>query len=220
MAPRPIQKLSGSKTWPRHSKIRYCFLKPTPWSTPDTSDVRVIKAAISDWLQPGCTLQFEETERPDDAHVRIATGQGSTAIARVGTDALDITDPAIPTLQFSKPLSGESGQWRALHEIGHVLGFEHEHQSRNAAIDWDLNALKAALSNAPPFWTSNDIERQIVSKNHQGRHKPPKWDPSSIMQYALPAGVIRSPATWRDKPIPKAKGLSAADIDEFNYWYA
>ncbi|WP_374089487.1 hypothetical protein [Methylomicrobium lacus] len=41
----------------------------------------------------------------------------------------------------------------AIHEIGHTLGFPHEHQNPNSGIAWDEEAVYHSLAQPPNSWS-------------------------------------------------------------------
>ena len=53
-------------------------------------------------------------------------------------------DPNERTMNFGWDLTTSYGHDTALHEIGHTLGFPHEHQNPTAGIVWNEPAVLAA----------------------------------------------------------------------------
>lgn len=45
-------------------------------------------------------------------------------------------------MNFGWPLDTPYGRDTAMHEIGHALGLEHEHQNPFAGITWDIDAVR------------------------------------------------------------------------------
>ena len=71
-----------------------------------------------------------------EAEIRIGFQPGSSW-SYVGRDAIDlVSDFNERTMNFGWDLTTSYGCDTALHEIGHALGFPHEHQNPNAGIIW------------------------------------------------------------------------------------
>ncbi|WP_297731194.1 M12 family metallopeptidase [uncultured Maricaulis sp.] len=208
-----------SRKWANGSTVRYGFLMRNPPSWTERKDIAAFEAALAEWLAPPCGLRFERTDTLADAQVRIRVKLTAPMRSRVGTDALRVTDPAAPTVSFNRSLRGAEGRRMALHEIGHILGFVHEHQSRRAALGWNVAAVEAHFGAPPMNWSREVIEKNVLEQSDDGRITGPDWDPASIMQYALPAGLLTRPDSWRNRPVKQADAISDADRAELRAWY-
>jgi hypothetical protein len=138
--------------------------------------------------------------------------QGDGAWSYIGRDIIDLgIGRDERTMNFGWDLTRPGEIDTALHEIGHTLGFPHEHQNPNAGIVWDEEAVYRALAQPPNRWdrakTFHNIIRKIDADTVQGS----SWDPDSIMHYPFGPGLIREPVQFRNGINP-AGGLSARDI--------
>ena len=70
------------------------------------------------------------------AQIRIAFDPAEDSASYVGTDNLGI-DSAKSTMNFGWDLTTPYGHTTALHEIGHAIGFPHEHQNPKGGIVWN-----------------------------------------------------------------------------------
>ena len=61
--------------------------------------------------------------------------------------------------------SGDYGIDVATHEIGHTLGFPHEHQNPNAGIVWDEEAVYKALGGPPNNWSRETTFHNIIAQD-------------------------------------------------------
>jgi hypothetical protein len=98
----------------------------------------------------------------------------------------------------------------ALHEIGHALGFPHEHQNPFAGIVWDEPKVYKSLGGAPNNWDRATTYSNIIEKIDPDTVQGSSWDPNSVMHYEFDAGLILKPAKYRAGLTPKG-GLSRRD---------
>jgi hypothetical protein len=107
----------------------------------------------------------------------------------------------------------------AIHEIGHTIGFPHEHQNPNAGIVWDEEAVYAALAQPPNRWSRKQTFHNIIRKIDPDTVQGSSWDPDSVMHYPFGAGLILQPEPYRAGLVP-AGGLSARDVTWVKTFYS
>jgi len=114
---------------------------------------------------------------------------------------------------------GPNGLDIAIHEIGHALGFHHEHQNPNAGIVWNREAVYDyfARTQDPP-WSRAKTDFNILDKIDRQTVGGSNWDPDSTMHYSFARGLIRQPEKYRNGLTPQP-GLSQADIEVVKRFY-
>jgi hypothetical protein len=188
-----------------------------PWTTTD-EEKDVVRAAFKKWKDVGIGLNFEEVSSREDAEVRIGFMRGDGAWSFVGRDALDY-GPNERTMNFGWQLTRRSSEIdTAVHEIGHLVGFPHEHQNPNAGIVWNEEAVYAALAKPPNSWSRQTTFWNIIRKIDPDTVQGSSWDPNSIMHYPFERGLINEPAQYRQGLQP-AGALSQRDITWVRAFY-
>lgn len=148
-------------------------------------------------------ITFKLTPERAKAHIRIRLLPSGSDINRsyIGTDALLATDP---TMTLSEWPGDEQFVRNVLHEFGHALGMEHEHQHPQADIPWDTEKLFQAA--AAGGLTEADVHRDFLDRiERQGALLAP-YDRDSIMHYPIPEG-----ATLGDWSVGINSSLSEGD---------
>jgi hypothetical protein len=176
----------------------------------NAADILEVRRAFQIWFKLGIGIGFKEVSRPEDAMIRIGFDQSDGSWSYVGRDILAIRDPLQNTMNFGWALDTSYGRDTALHEIGHSMGLEHEHQNPYAGITWDTDAVKSYFSGPPNNWGAQQIDWNILRKIPAAEVKGTRWDPDSVMEYAFGPGLIVEPAAYRNGLTPKG-GLSQAD---------
>jgi hypothetical protein len=181
------------------------------WVGPEAQR-EVVRRAFQVWKDVGIGLEFKEAGSRDEAEIRIGFMRGDGSWSYVGRDLVDLNLSVNErTMNFGWDLARRASEIdTAIHEIGHTLGFPHEHQNPKAGIVWDEEAVYAALAKPPNSWdrqkTFYNVIRKIAPDTVQGSN----WDPDSVMHYPFPAGFIKEPADYRSGVQP-AGGLSERD---------
>ncbi len=213
------------KKWANHTVLHYCFLdSPSHWrGSNDNKDA--VRRAFQEWKNVPIGLEFVEVFDPREAEIRIGffqhpTAQDAGSWSYLGRDTIDIvTDPTQRTMNFGWDLTDEYGYDTALHEIGHALGFPHEHQNPNAGIVWDEAAVLDYYTGSPNFWTEEQTRWNVLRKLSQAEVEGSDWDRNSIMHYWIRRGLVLEPADLRDRDHFPAPGLSAQDLETVKSFY-
>ena len=144
--------LATQSKWVNGTVLHYCFYTSGHYSVPKTQ-ADAVRAAFAEWKAVGVGLEFEEVSKMSEAEVRIgySTQDGSSASA-VGRQVLQ-TPSTEPTTVYGWDLTSKYGHGTALHELGHVLGMEHEHQNPFAGIKWHELAVYDSLAKPPNSWS-------------------------------------------------------------------
>ncbi|WP_205964295.1 matrixin family metalloprotease [Ramlibacter agri] len=197
--------------WLNGTKLRYWFFpKPKAWAGSD-ADRNVVRQAFAAWKALGIGLDFEEVQAREQADVRIAFLDGDGSWSYIGTDVLTKRDDP-RTMNFGWSLTEDlaEGMDTALHEIGHTLGFPHEHQNPFAGIVWNEAAVYKTLGAPPNNWSKATTRHNIIDKLQADKVQGSSWDPNSVMHYPFEAGLIVEPKKYAKGLTPKG-GLSARD---------
>jgi hypothetical protein len=196
--------------WVNGTVLHYHFFGgPQEWTTSD-AEKDVVRRAFGAWKEVGIGLEFQEVSAPDEAEIRIGFLRGDGAWSYIGNGILNI-GTSQRTMNFGWNLTRRPQEIdTAIHEIGHTLGFPHEHQNPNAGIVWDEEAVYAALGGPPNNWSRDTTFRNIIRKIRPDTVQGSSWDPHSIMHYPFEAGLIQAPAEYGAGLDPEP-GLSARD---------
>ena len=189
------------------------------WTTSAT-EKDVVRRAFEAWKNLGIGLLFDEVADRDEAEIRIGFMRGDGAWSYIGRDIIDLgIGRDERTMNFGWDLTRRAAEIdTAIHEIGHTLGFPHEHQNPNAGIVWDEEAVYAALAQPPNRWDRDKTFHNIIRKIDPDTVQGSSWDPNSVMHYPFGAGLILQPEQYRAGLEP-AGGLSARDITWVKTFY-
>jgi hypothetical protein len=182
------------------------------WRT-SKAEMDVVRNAFNVWTKVGIGIKFEEVSNREEAEIRIGFERGDGAWSYVGRDIIDIgLGVNERTMNFGWDLTSDPQELdTAIHEIGHTLGFPHEHQNPIAGIEWDEEAVYAALASPPNSWSRETTFHNIIRKISPDTVQGSEWDANSVMHYPFGPGLIKSPAQFNSAGISPAGGLSARD---------
>lgn len=195
------------KKWVNGTKLHYYFFTNAAWRG-TAAEKQVVKDAFSAWKGIPIGLEFEEVDSADEAEVRIGFLRGDGAWSYVGRDVLNQGQSA-RTMNFGWNIASDIDT--AIHEIGHTLGFPHEHQNPNSGIVWDEQAVIDSLAGPPNFWSEEKTRWNILRKLPDNEVDGSQWDKDSIMHYPFEAGLIKVPEIYRNQALIPAPGLSSDD---------
>lgn len=208
--------IRSGKKWVAGTVLHYFFFKaPVKWKG-TSKQLALVRKAFKEWKRLGIGLEFKEVKTPEEAEIRIGFQQGDGHWSFLGRDILDF-GPSERTMNLDK---GDGwGIDTALHEIGHTLGFPHEHQNPKAGIVWDEDKVYESLAKSPNFWDKETTHHNIIRKLNLSEVEGSTWDPDSIMHYPFEAGLIRKPVKYQTIDLIPTGGLTKKDKEMVKLFY-
>lgn len=204
------------RKWVNGTKLRFAFFDSGSWGGPE-SEKRLVREAFDIWSSANIGIAFEEVQATSEAEIRIGFQQSGKTWSYVGRDVIDIPGQRERTMNYGWRIEDDSrGVDVAVHEIGHTLGFPHEHQNPFAGIVWDEDAVYAHF--ARQGWDRQDTDHNVLRKLLPAEVEGTEWDPDSIMHYGFPAGLILQPQQYRNGLTPQL-GLTDSDRSEVRNFY-
>lgn len=186
-----------------------------PWAGPEVQK-QAVRKAFKAWADLGLGLRFKEVTAREQAMVRIGFMAGDGSWSYVGRAVREV--PAGErTMNIGWDVTQDLDT--AIHEIGHTLGFNHEHQNPFSGIVWDEEKVYAALAAPPNRWSREKTHFNILRKLDETTVEGTTWDPDSVMHYPFDAGLIRQPAKYLVEPLQPVGGLSARDVAQVRKIY-
>ncbi len=208
-----------NKKWVNGTTLRYYFFKDGPFAGAN-NQIEIVRAGFKVWEDVGIGIKFQEINDLSEAEVRIGFVQGDGSWSYVGRDVIDIPGQQERTMNFGWNLAQDPrGVDTPVHEIGHTLGFPHEHQNPFAGIVWNEPAVYSYFGGPPNNWPPDRTFYNILRKLSEDEVRGSDWDPNSIMHYRIPAGLILKPEQYKNTGITPALGLSEADISQVRLFY-
>ena len=211
------------KKWVNGTKLRYYYFRDGENSTDDVeSQIEKVEAAFDLWREVDIGIEFEEIDSIDEGQVRIGFKQGDGSWSYLGRDILEYPGQHERTMNFGWDLTQDTrggGVDTPIHEIGHTLGFPHEHQNPLAGIDWNEQEVHEYFTGPPNNWSTAQIKRNILDKFLTENIEGSNWDPNSIMHYSFFAALIDGPEPYNEQGITPEGGLSRVDKDRAKTFY-
>ncbi|WP_347904406.1 M12 family metallopeptidase [Pseudomonas purpurea] len=165
-----------TKFWSNHRTLSIAFLG-NPSEELRTGTVN----AIRQWQRSiSLTLEFVEGEKGD---IRIAFSDPHN-YSYVGTDAL-LVPADQQTMNISAEVNDPGFDTVVIHEFGHALGMEHEHQHPDANIPWDTPKVYEYYKNNFQ-WSEEETDFNIFKTYPTTEIHKSAYDTTSIMHYPIP----------------------------------
>jgi prepilin-type processing-associated H-X9-DG protein len=138
-------------------------------------------------------LAFFVDAEPPVSHVRVLFDDPNCNSA-LGTSSqylIDTGDASMRLCNIDKQVGSEWFQRVVLHEFGHALGIEHEHQSPKAKFEWNKPFVYEYYEKTAG-WGAGMVDQWIFRTIDPAYSDSSEYDPDSVMQYSFPAEFTTS----------------------------
>ena len=184
--------INGLKAWPPELRtLRVCFFGALP------SLRQQIVSTVNHWIERPVGVSFDfgtaptyrTCTRDGDNHIRVGFAYAGYW-SLVGQDSYLAAHQAEQSMNFGqflvRPPREPEFSRVVLHEFGHALGFEHEHQSAwsKCEDEFDWEAIYPMLAGPPNYWSKETVDfnmRRLSADNLVLS----RFDKLSIMLYTF-----------------------------------
>jgi len=172
--------------WPNGSALKVYFYPEVNKKLQD----RTLKKMM-EWSYY-CNITF--VNHPDIAtsDLRVTFRKGGSW-AYLGTQANLLKNE--PTMNFgwlNEKSPDEEFNRVVLHETGHALGLQHEHQHPTNTIPWNHDAVIEYYKRQG--WTAEQTEVQVLARTPKAQTQFSAYDKNSIMEYPIPKELVTDPS--------------------------
>jgi hypothetical protein len=194
----PKGVINALKVWAKYPAIKVCFF-------PSEQRVRARIAKIAaEWRTaiPGLPLDFGDVNDPricntsDVNHIRVGYAfAGYWSL--VGTDSIRFAGQDEQSLNLegfdTSPPNDDEYRATVLHEFGHAIGLNHEHQNPMSKCkdEFDWPQIYAWLGGPPNNWSQEKVDFNMAALHEQGLIAT-EFDPRSIMLYTFPGWYYKA----------------------------
>ncbi len=181
-----------------------------------------VEAVAKEWEKwAAITLEFREANGEFrtaavgtelNADIRISFDPKGGNRSKLGRTAQRF-GKSVRTMNLGDPAKYPNGPRFArvvLHEFGHALGFQHEHQHPTDKCDINMDAAIKHFAKKPNEWSADVTRSQLEAIPMNSGLKLSDRDPESIMHYHLPAVCFES-GTKSPCFVKEAQKLSSLD---------
>jgi hypothetical protein len=214
------------KVWDTSQPIKVCFFGGSQNLRSQIAQVAMQWTTVGGYLP----LDFGNIAAPrscgaEFVHIRVGfqyKGYWST----VGTDSINLASQAEQSMNFAlydvNPPPEPIFSRVVLHEFGHALGLQHEHQSYLAPCmnEFDWNSIYTYLKGPPNYWSIEQIDHNLKPLPDDGQNDAgDAFDVKSIMLYSFPKNFYK-PAADTTKCFTEGNNiLSAGDVKAIVKYY-
>lgn len=190
-APRPARPQAGMDAavferqyrWPAGATLKIGFLD-------GSRDAReAVARTARTWSEhANVVMDFSLDAPPKDPDILIrfdAAGCTST----LGTSSrysAEVGDPSMHLCHMDQWVGTQEFDRVVLHEFGHALGLDHEHQSPSANLQWNKQAVYDFYGTTQG-WDHDYVDMWVFRRIDPQGVDVSRYDPDSIMHYAFPA---------------------------------
>jgi serralysin len=227
-AGKPLPKINADGSLTTTSSIRQGLVAATEkmWNPGDVITVYLSTSNGSDWIRDRVKRYAKEWEKYANikfdfitdftaAKIKVSFKKNGQSWSWVGRDA--IYNPLkLYTVNFGwfdESTTEQEFSRTITHEFGHVLGFQHEHQSPASPLQWDLPKAYKYFKDESN-WSPDEVNLNVINKFSSSNTNYSAYDRYSIMHYPFPKELLLS-----GQGAPENFMLSSTDIDYAGYWY-
>lgn len=162
------------KLWPQQHPLTLSFMDVAD------KDKVLIRSAIESYA-PLVNLKFTFVDGESDGDIRISTYKGQGNWSELGIDALEVPRDE-PTLNINvHNTDTRTIQKNTLHEFGHALGLQHEHQHPQRPFTFNKADIYKTFGASGEGWGT--ITSNILTPLDPAGLQTTAYDKKSIMHY-------------------------------------